>query len=34
MGVTFNDKEKKFVFDFEHDGAEDIVRVLLAMAIR
>jgi hypothetical protein len=25
MGVTFNDTEKKFVFDFEHDGAEDIV---------
>ena len=25
MGVTFNDSEKKFVFDFEHDGAEDIV---------
>ena len=24
MGVTFNDTEKKFVFDFEHDGAEDI----------
>ena len=25
MGVTFDDKEKKFVFDFEHDGVEDIV---------
>ena len=25
MGVTFNDTEKKFVFDFEHDGGEDIV---------
>lgn len=25
MGVTFDDSEKKFVFDFEHDGAEDIV---------
>ena len=24
MGVTFDDKEKKFVFDFEHDGTEDI----------
>ena len=24
MGVTFDDTEKKFVFDFEHDGAEDI----------
>ena len=25
MGVTFDDTERKFVFDFEHDGAEDIV---------
>ena len=25
MGVTFDDTEKKFVFDFEHDGDEDIV---------
>ena len=25
MGVTFDNEEKKFVFDFEHDGAEDIV---------
>ena len=25
MGVTFDNAEKKFVFDFEHDGAEDIV---------
>ena len=25
MGVTFNDKEQTFVFDFEHDGAGDIV---------
>ena len=25
MGVTFDDTEKRFVFDFEHDGAEDIV---------
>jgi hypothetical protein len=24
-GITFDDTEKKFVFDFEHDGAEDIV---------
>ena len=24
MGVTFNDTEKKFAFDFEHDGSEDI----------
>ncbi len=23
MGVTFDNTEKKFVFDFEHDGAED-----------
>lgn len=23
MGVTFDDTEKKFVFDFEHDGPED-----------
>lgn len=25
MGVTYDIEEKKFVFDFEHDGAEDIV---------
>ena len=25
MGVTYDNTEKKFVFDFEHDGAEDIV---------
>ena len=25
MGVTFDNEEKKFVFDFEHDGAEDMV---------
>ena len=25
MGVTFDETERKFVFDFEHDGAEDIV---------
>ena len=25
MGVTFDNTEKKFIFDFEHDGAEDIV---------
>ena len=24
MGVTFDETEKRFVFDFEHDGAEDI----------
>lgn len=25
MGVTFDNQEQRFVFDFEHDGAEDIV---------
>jgi len=25
MGVIFDETEKKFVFDFEHDGANDIV---------
>lgn len=25
MGVTFDDNEQKFVFDFEHDGKDDIV---------
>ena len=25
MGVTFDETEKKFVFDFEHDGTNDIV---------
>lgn len=25
MGVTFDNTEKKFIFDFDHDGAEDIV---------
>lgn len=25
MGVTFNNDEQRFVFDFEHDGTEDIV---------
>ena len=24
MGVTYDVEDKKFVFDFEHDGAEDI----------
>ena len=24
MGVTYDTTEKKYVFDFEHDGAEDI----------
>lgn len=28
MGVTFDDTEKKFVFDFDHDGAEDIVSLI------
>ncbi|MGM9697805.1 MAG: hypothetical protein ACI3Y0_04090 [Prevotella sp.] len=27
MGVTYNDKEQQFVFDFEHDGVEDIVKL-------
>ena len=27
MGVTFNEKEQSFVFDFGHDGIEDIVRL-------
>ena len=25
MGVTFDNKEHRFVFDFEHDGMDDIV---------
>jgi hypothetical protein len=25
MGITFDSEEKKFRFDFEHDGAEDII---------
>lgn len=25
MGVTYNNEEQRFVFDFEHDGTEDIV---------
>ena len=25
MGVTFDNKEQRFVFDFEHDGKDDIV---------
>ena len=25
MGVTYDTTEKKFIFDFEHDGADDIV---------
>ena len=25
MGVTFDNKEQRFVFDFEHDGTDDIV---------
>ena len=24
MGVTYDIEEKKFVFDFEHDGREDV----------
>ena len=25
MGVSFDEKEQRFVFDFEHDGIDDIV---------
>lgn len=25
MGVTFDNKEQRFVYDFEHDGIDDIV---------
>ena len=25
MGVTFDNQEQRFVFDFEHDGKDDIV---------
>lgn len=25
MGVRFDNEEQRFMFDFEHDGAEDIV---------
>ena len=25
MGITYNQEEKKFVFDFQHDGKEDII---------
>ena len=27
MGVTFDNEKQMFVFDFEHDGAEDIVNL-------
>ena len=27
MGVTFDNKEQRFAFDFEHDGKEDIVNL-------
>ena len=27
MGVTFDNEKQMFVFDFEHDGAEDIVHL-------
>lgn len=30
MGVTFNDTEKKFVFDFEHDGAEELKIIIIS----
>lgn len=25
MGVTFNEEEQRFVFDFEHDGVDDVI---------
>jgi len=28
MGVTFDNEKQMFVFDFEHDGAEDIVNLM------
>lgn len=28
MGITFDSKEQKFTFDFEHDGSEDIVNLM------
>ena len=30
MGVTFDDTEKKFVFDFEHDGAEELKIIIIS----
>ena len=27
MGVTFDNEKQMFVFDFEHDGAEDLVKL-------
>ena len=27
MGVTFNNEQQQFVFDFEHDGADDLVHL-------
>lgn len=27
MGVTFDNEKQMFVFDFEHDGSEDIVKL-------
>ena len=28
MGVTFDNQEQRFVFDFEHDGVEDIISLM------
>ena len=28
MGITYNQEEKKFVFDFQHDGKEDIISLI------
>lgn len=25
MGIVYNEEEKKFVFDFTHDGTDDII---------
>ena len=27
MGVTYDNEKQMFVFDFEHDGVEDIVKL-------
>ena len=27
MGITFDNEHQQFVFDFEHDGQDDIVRL-------
>ena len=28
MGVSYNEKEQSFMFDFEHDGIKDIVGLI------